>query len=267
MYVYSRTGIFGFRDFKLVPIQATNVAIDLGMLYEDRYVFNNYVLQSSYGCSLTDFGPVTEYDIGEIPPNVEVSPHPREYFNPTLGLPMTMRLGFVLDIDRKQYWYNRPIFSISIMGQLSKEMGRTDENDNPYGPFHALIASWGPYEASTGEQVHLIDQIERHGGLELSIVDLIKARVGYINRASILRESDYFSYGFGLDGYYLSLDYANVSREERVYKRETGSFELVNQYRNIWQLTVRVPIPLENNDNRNFWPDIMDVIGNTFKNK
>lgn len=225
------------------------MSFDLGVHYNNRWEKGPLNIRSDYGWSLTDLGPVFNYKL--INSDDEV-------YALKAGLPMYMRLGGKIEFEQRNYWYKRSWISLSLLLQWSHQLARTDNEGDPYGPFRALFGSWGTYESRIGEwEANLTDQIITHTGAELSILDIFHARTGRIFNPDFGPMEDVFSYGFGLDLYYLAVDYTKAKRLGEFPSVDGSTVNNIYE-KNIWQCTVR--LPLNGDQSKNFWPAIIQKI-------
>lgn len=224
-------------------VEVENYTADLGLQYSTIYNWRLVSLRTNYGWSLTDFGPTFPM----VQPD-QNSNEQREY-----SLPMTMRLGTTITASLNEYWHERPLASLSFNLAGSKLLARSDDEGNPYAPFRALFSSWGSYEMTNGNVLSLQDQIGTHRGVEISIADVLYARLGNISHSREQASLNVSSYGFGLDLYYLAIDVARVSTVNHT------SSDFASAY-TTWQLTARIPLSRE--DDRNFWPELIDKFFN-----
>jgi len=241
-YIYSRReNLFNPEDDDYIT--AKNFSLDLGILHEINKEFENFSISSSMGWSLTDFGPTFTFSNSN---GQGTNGESIRY-----GLPMVMRAGLSLTFSVNKRWVNRRYGKIKLLGSLSKGMARTDDEGDPHGPFRSLFSSWDSYSRSDGQNIQLGDQIQRHQGIELSFFDIFFGRLGYIHRPSKRFGYNISSLGFGLDLYYLSVDYARIKPKPN---------EIVNVFedRSVWQITGRIPIG--NTNHRNFWPVLLKAL-------
>lgn len=217
---------------------AHNFSVDLGLLYHQRYEMNAISLNTSYGWSLTDFGPTFSIDAIRQVGNQQID----------YGLPMKMRLGTTIEAELNRSWNGRPLASLSLLGQFSKTLARRDDSGDPHGPFRALFSSWGSYTPPGGGEVTLGEQFFSHGGIELSLADLLYARMGYVNRPTYA--FDIASYGLGIDFYYLAVDMTRL--------KPADTISSIGRPYTAWKVTAR--IPMGTGDESNFWPDLLNKL-------
>lgn len=237
-YIYSRTEDVLNNN---IPIKANDFSLDLGLYHSRTFDTESLVLKPALGLSLTDFGPTFSYSSGQEDGMADLS----------YALPLKMRLGVSFKAALKKKWHGRPYVSASLYGELSKQLSRTNDQRKPYGPFRALIGSWGSYQADNGSTMLLGDQIISHTSVEFSVMEILYGRLGYIKRPSKQYSFSIPSYGLGIDLYYVSLNYARI-------KTSVNNSGPYREKTNIWQITGK--IPLNKNDLHNFWPDLINTL-------
>lgn len=202
------------------PRGATSgVTMHLGVIFREALHFPNYSLYSSMGWSLTHFGRAREYALGA----------------GNTPQPTTMRLGGSLRLELPQTYRNFRLFSVTAHTAFSRlVIGYNQNTLTPYGSFEALLRSWENYMVRDGDnfvEITLIDQIRRHVGLELEIMEVVKLRGGYRNRPDDFHENIRWTAGIGIDLDYIRLDASHVLGD---FSTEYG--------KTIWMLTVAAPL-------------------------
>jgi len=197
-YLTSKLGVSNIQVGNYDSKGVHSFAIDLGLLYKRSYVLNSVILKPSFGWSLTNFGSVLHYT------SIDSDP-----------LPMEMQGGLGLLISSKDEQNQHPVFSIGLYTSLSHILARKDENGHSYGPFKSLFKGWGPYQDSIyygqNSRVSFTDQFSTHYGIELTMLDRISLRFGYINSARHSHGYNETNYGIGLNFKYVNIDFTMSS--------------------------------------------------------
>ncbi|MEM1094501.1 MAG: hypothetical protein AAGJ10_07850 [Bacteroidota bacterium] len=189
------------------------------MLYDTRFETPVGRVPLSVGWALTDLGPHTQH------PD---SPQPDP-------LPMLMRSGLSVGYEAPLVWLGRPAVRAQLDLALSKLMVRVARDpergtSDADAPLRALFTTWQPLEVLTPNgsmELSVADQLMRHRGLGLAVFDVLAFRWGHeLNGAR-----QYRSYGWGVDLYYVTLDYSRV-QDEDVTLAGTS----------FWRLGARVPL-------------------------
>jgi hypothetical protein len=210
--------------------------IDLGVLYHENYDLGSARTRLSIGGSLLNFGTNFKYNNGAKDP-----------------LPLNLKAGFGLKTESSYQWYNHPYWGIGIYGALSHIMARKDNNGQPYNAFQMLFKGWSSYNNYDGLNTYKVstwDQIERHLGLEASILDILRVRWGIDYQSpKTISNGITHSWGFGFDLYYLIFDYTSIK-----YDASKTAFKTP---KHVWQATIRIPLA---SSPRNFWPYLLDEL-------
>lgn len=232
--------VVGRRNPELVG--TTTPAVDLGVQYDRSFQTGSAEMRPLLGWSLTNFGPNQDLD-GSQPGDAP--------------LPMTMRVGAGGEIATTRRWQNRSVFQLGIYGALSNVLWNNDivcesggNRGNCYsdadGPFRTLFSTgWTARAFGPGNEgrVSVWEQTVRHIGAEIRFADILSVQRGHFTEDEKNGNREYTTYGFGVDLYYVAIDHAWM----------VGDGRLNNSF---WRLTGR--IPLDGNNLRNFWPDVMD---------
>lgn len=239
--IRSRLGSGGtrFRNSGDVKVHPT---IDLGVHYQTRIDPGFVILRPALGLSLTDFGSNSSYDESE-PGDSPV--------------PTTLRGGGALQIVSQSTLFSRPEWRIGLYGALSNQLVSGEyvqENGDRYfeadGPFTALVQGWGSTRGNFGPREQATvgpwEQITKHLGMEMSVLDIFSLRLGRFRESENLRGWQYTALGIGLDAYYVSLD-ASWTLESELTFRDLS----------YGRLTVRIPL---SDSPRNFWPALLGGI-------
>ena len=196
-------------------------AIDLGVFYHKNYNMGSTHTHLSLGGSLLNFGTNFKYNDGAKDP-----------------LPLNLNAGLGLKVASSQQWYNRPFWGIGIYGALSHIMARTDNNSQPYNAFQMLFKGWSSYNNYNGlnmDKVTTWDQIDRHLGLEASVLDILSVRWGiYYQSPKLIGRGTTHSWGMGLDLYYLVVDYTTINFDT--------TKTAISTPKHVWQATIRIPL-------------------------
>ena len=91
--------------------------------------------------------------------------------------------------------------------------------------------------------LNALDQLTTHTGLEVSLLKILALRWGGYHEPKDLGARIYDTFGFGIDLYYLALDYSKTSTLDSPLYKTT-----------YWRLTARVPLTASPD---NFWPDLL----------
>tara|TARA_R110000868_G_scaffold410693_6_gene699895 strand:+ start:18367 stop:19518 length:1152 start_codon:yes stop_codon:yes gene_type:complete len=207
--------------------------VDLGFLYQgSSYKISMGSITPNAGFSISDFGKSQSY-------------YSSGYGEP---LPTTLRLGAGLTFESDKKVWNQHLIGSSVLFNTSKFTGRKElkgnEMDGYYyeamPAFKALFNSWGTFEWNNGQQIKnysLPEQIWLHSGIELTFLETFSLRFGRENAANEEEWLSYRSVGFGVDLYYISLDYTSI-------KLDSGEPNLYYNFYsgNHWQLTGRFPL-------------------------
>lgn len=222
-------------------LTATTFSVNLGMYYTRTLRTSYGTVRGAAGWSLTDLGPTYAYESRTTDRRPSETP-----------LPMTIRGGLALHLATAGRWHERPVFRIGLYGALSKVLaGRDSLEGEPYGPFEALVKTWGPVErpSSEGHRLTTWEQIVRHRGRELSVLDVLSVWRGRFYEDEENGARQFSTVGWELDLYYVALAHSWVGEARENAQLRDLSF---------WQITGRVPLsPSE----RNFWPDVLRWIG------
>ncbi|MEO9885292.1 MAG: hypothetical protein ABJR05_06780 [Balneola sp.] len=165
----------------------------------------------SFGLSLTDFGSLVKYSGQE-----EGDP-----------LPMRFRTGMGLTTDFAHDWNGFQLFRGDVAFAISKFLIAIERDENGdfqrFGPFETLVKAWGSFEAvdpNTGrsKEYSLGEQLIFHSGLELNFLESFSFRLGYQNGQELNSFYSIRSVGFGIDLYYIALDYVNSVQYDEDYE-------------------------------------------------
>ena len=216
---------------------ATGVSFDFGIVYDRTFDIPHARLKPSVGWSLTDFGKKIRFEGA-----TQDDP-----------LTMIMRGGLSLQVESKNQRLRRPLLTAGLHGGLSKALVGVDDDDfESYGPFEALVKTWKPFRVRTNplnagspefKEVGVLDQLVSQVGLEMSLLRIVALRLGDYHEPRYVGGRQYTSYGFGIDLYYVALDYSRVTTDESLFDGVT-----------YWRLTARIPLASSPD---NFWPDLL----------
>lgn len=222
---------------------ATGVSLDLGLLYDRTFEMGLGTLSPSFGWSLTDFGPMMEFEGSE-----QKDP-----------LTMMMRGGISLQATSNRTVLNRPLATVGLHGNLSKMRVGGEFEDGSisyYGPIEALVKTWKPLDVvgtvngepgQAIETLSVVEQFITHRGLELSLMEILYVRWGAFHEDDYNGGRQYATRGWGIDLYYLALDYSITTTDERNPLRDQS----------FWRLTASVPLETLPD---NFWPALLDIV-------
>lgn len=219
------------------------VSVDLGAHYTRSFAVAEGTLHTSWGASLTDFGPHADT------PKDGISGAPSEE-----PLATRLRTGAAVGYALPAGWANRSPLSVDVFGALSKEMQAYDETGDLYGPFASLIQTWSAQPAFsttsvTGdEQASLGEQIMHHLGAQVKVYDILSLQAGRFHEPEAVGGRQYTTLGWGVDLYYVTLNRSWTA------SAHNGSFEDLGH----WQITARIPL---SESPRNFWPSLLDQVG------
>lgn len=218
------------------------VSVDLGAHYTRSFAVAEGTLHTSWGASLTDFGPHANTPDDGIPGAPPEEP-----------LPTRLRTGAAVGYALPIGWANRSPLSVDVFGALSKDMQAYDENGDLYGPFASLIQTWSAQPAFTtsatsDEQASLGEQITHHLGAQVNVYDILSLQAGRFHESEALGGRQYTTLGWGVDLYYVTLNRSWTA------SAHTPLFEDLGH----WQITARIPL---SESPRNFWPSLLDQIG------
>ncbi len=222
------TGGFGFRYITDEPGMdalksgyhlntAHALSFDFGINYMKTYDFNSFLIRTSAGWSLTNFGTLMHYNETETNP-----------------LPMIMQGGFGFRFVPKDKIKHRTVVELGLYVSASHLLARKNSDGRAFGPFEALVKGWSPYyQDYTDNYVSFLGQFDFHFGMEISFWGKVNLRGGYIVRPSVLGFNDVTSAGIGLDLNYAVLDFTYAFGEKsNTYKSNVST---------VFQLTLRVP--------------------------
>ncbi len=219
--------------------EATTVSLDLGVVYGLDFDVPYARLKPSVGWSLTDFGRKLRFGDDD-------------FEDP---LTMMMRGGLSVQVESDAQWLRRPMLTLGLHGALSKTLVGVDEKDGnfeSYGPFEALVKAWKPVEVRVNpfneevaefKTLNAIDQLTTHTGLEVSMLKIFAVRWGGYHSSKYLGDRNYDTFGFGIDLYYLALDYSKTNTLDSPFYKTTH-----------WRLTARIPLA---DSPDNFWPELL----------
>ena len=220
----------------------TTVSFDLGLVYDLEFDVPFGRLKPSLGWSLTDFGRPIRY-AGD-----SRAVAPRES-----PLTMVMRGGLSLQAELDEQWLRRPVVTLGLHGGLSKYLVGVDDDFESYGPFEALVKTWKPIEVRTNalnaepaefKKVGVLDQLITHAGLEASLLRIVFLRWGDFDEPGYVGGRQYATFGFGIDLYYVALDYSKAGSSDSRSPFDGMTF---------WRLTARIPLASSPD---NFWPGL-----------
>lgn len=223
---------------KVEPVHAWSV--DLGMQYEISKKYGFGTIKPSSGLVLTNFGKGVNYFNGV------------DYYNSerSTSLPTRLQAGVGLTFisSEKKNGYN--LVEVRVLQNASKLLVRRESKVNDSGtyhvamnPFKALVNSWGSYEYYDGLSNRVIEpkqQIWWHSGAEVKFMEAVALRWGLRKTGEFEEEMSYQSLGFGVDLFYVVLDYAIVFDNP-----EYGNFLEGTQ----WQISGRIPLDGHRPDN------------------
>ena len=226
---------------ELARSSASGVSFDFGIVYDRTFDVPHVWLKPSVGWSLTDFGKPVRF----------------EGATRDDPLTMVMRGGLSLQAESKKQRLRRPLITAGLHGGLSRVLVGFDEGNvfDPYGPFEALVKTWKSFEVRTNplndepaefEKVGVLDQLSTQAGLEVTLLQIVALRLGNYHTPKYVGDRHYTSYGFGVDLYYVALDYSKVNIDESLLD------EVI-----YWRLTARVPLTSSPD---NFWPDLLSAL-------
>ncbi|HMB90303.1 MAG TPA: hypothetical protein VKP65_05605 [Rhodothermales bacterium] len=236
--IQSRTGPLGTS----INAKRTGFSFDVGVVYDRAFEVSHAILKPAVGWSLTDFGPMLSHD-------------EMDQEDP---LTMMMRGGLSLQAEVKESWLNRPLATVGLHGGLSKIIVASEQGGNhfrPAGPFRALVNTWTSVKVRTNplsgeegefETVSVFDQLIRHRGLELSLMEIFYLRWGRFNEDKYSGDRQYATRGWGIDLYYLALDYSITTTYDPTFRDHA-----------FWRLTARVPLEASPD---NFWPELLKLV-------
>ena len=178
--------------------------LDLGILYEKQIFEDSELsLDSGLGLSITDFGdsPGKVLNRYEFP------------------VPTTLRLGGKVGLETIDKIYDLKIVQLDLMVGLSKIMVRTERAGNAENgfqlktmpPFEALFKSWGTlkyFNRRDEKKAKTLQQIWVQSAVQMMFLETFSMRFGVENAAKAENFLDKITIGFGIDIYYLSIDYA-----------------------------------------------------------
>ncbi len=214
----------------------TTVSLDLGVVYGLTFDVPYLRLKPSLGWSLTDFGRPIRFE-GALRDD---------------PLTMLMRGGLSPQAEVNEQWLRRPIVTVGLHGGLSKYLVAVDDDGKPYGPFAALVKAWKPFEVRINalndevaefKKIGALDQLITHAGLELSLLKMVFLRWGHFDEPEYIGDRTYGTFGFGVDLYYVALDYSKARSDDSFFDGMT-----------FWRLTARVPLASSPD---NFWPELL----------
>ena len=221
--------------------EATGFSFDFGIVYDRTFDLPRLLLKPSVGWSLTDFGK------------------PIRFEGATRDDPLTMimRGGLSLQAEAKKQRLRRPLITAGLHGGLSKTLVGYDDDNlfEPYGPFEALVKTWKPFEVRGNPlneeeaeftKVGVLDQLVTQLGLEVTLLRILALRFGDYHMPKYVGDVHDTSFGFGIDLYYIALDYARVDTENLGLDPVT-----------FWRLTARIPLTSSPD---NFWPDLLRAL-------
>lgn len=204
----STTSVSGVQE-----AEANALSVDVGMQYQKTINKKNlWQFTPSVGLSISDFGTMVKY-------NEQSDSDP---------LPMRLRTGVGMSVDLNKRVKEFQIFKTNLALATSKILFalESDENGNVrrFGPFQTLIKTWGSIDfpdLNTGQVTSytLGEQFIFHSGLEVVFLESFSFRLGYQNGQEL---NDYYSiksYGFGIDLYYIAVDYVHSEQFAEAYNR------------------------------------------------
>jgi len=212
-YIYSYSGeLFKETGESLGDFDANALSVDIGFAYERAIEpKNDWTFTPSIGSSLSDFGTLVKYSGQE-----EGDP-----------LPMRFRTGMGLTTDFAHDWNGFQLFRGDVAFAISKFLIAIERDENgdfqKFGPFETLVKAWGSFEAvdpNTGrsKEYSLGEQLIFHSGLELNFLESFSFRLGYQNGQELNSFYSIRSVGFGIDLYYIALDYVNSVQYDEDYE-------------------------------------------------
>ncbi|MEQ8523289.1 PorV/PorQ family protein [Gracilimonas sp.] len=216
---------------KVEPVYAWSM--DLGLQHEFSMKYDFGTIKPSSGLALTNFGKGVNYFKGV------------DYYNSERSSSLPTRLqagvGFTFISLQKKNGYN--FVELRVMQNASKLLVRRESRVNESGtyyvamnPFKALASSWGSYNYYDGINNKVIEpeqQIWMHSGAEVKFMETVAIRWGLRKAGGFEADMSYQSLGFGLDLFYVVLDYAIVFDNP-----EYGNFLEGTQ----WQISGRIPL-------------------------
>ncbi|MEM6645285.1 MAG: hypothetical protein AAF730_03440 [Bacteroidota bacterium] len=204
-------------------VRATS--FDLGALYTRAFDTAVGTWPVSVGWSLTNFGAQVERP---------------DAFNPE-PLPTLMRGGISAGYSYPATWLGRILVGVHVDLALSKLTIRTTADENGMvtadGPVKALFTTWQPLTVRTGNtdadvfSLSVWEQLRRHSGMSITLLEALHLRAGRFWEHERNGARQYNSVGWGLDLYYLTLDYSRILDDDTPLA-ETS----------FWRFGARVPL-------------------------
>jgi len=209
-YIYSDLGRSLFTTDE-TNNKANAFSVDFGFQYQKQIQSEKeWKFTPSFGLSISDFGSLVKYSGQE-----EADP-----------LPMRFRSGVGLTTDFDRDWNGFQLLRSNLAFGVSKFLIaiERDENGNfqRFGPFETIVKAWKPFEAidpNTGNSTEysLGEQLILHSGLELTFLETFSFRLGYQNGQELNSFYSIRSIGFGIDLYYIALDYVSSVQYDEDY--------------------------------------------------
>jgi len=116
------------------------------------------------------------------------------------------------------------------------------------GPFTALFTGWEPLRCRSNptsqenpefDTFNTWEQMRRHGGIEIALLDIVFLRWGTQYEHPLLGTRDFASRGWGIDLYYVAFERATVAGDPGPFRGFASS-------------TITVRVPLQHRAD-NFW--------------
>ncbi len=197
----------------------SGISMHFGAIFADELHLPGFSLYPSLGWSLTNFGRARTYALG-----AGNSP-----------LPTTMRLGGSLRFEFDKEYRNFRAVSATLHTAFSRMIiGYNTRDLTPYDSFEALLRSWNNYLVRDGDEfieITVMDQIRRHLGLEIELMEVFQLRFGYRHRPDQLESHQRYTIGAGINLTYIRLDMSHILGD---YNGRYGQ--------TLWMLTVAAPL-------------------------
>lgn len=207
------------------------LSLDLGAIYKTSFIVRDkWTINPNFGLSLSDFGDLIKYtEDGEGDP-----------------LPMIFRTGLGLEIITLKDWNGFQMIGVSSALSISKMLValefKNDGSVKRIGPFQTLLKGWGTYRElnpNNGQFIEysLPEQFIYHAGLEMTFLESFSLRLGHQYGQELNDFRSLNSWGFGIDVYYIGIDYVNSSHTSSSY---TNANTLLGK--EVLQIKGRIPL-------------------------
>lgn len=183
---------------------ATNATLDLGAYGEYPMQYRQVKILPSAGWSLTDVGGAMRY-----------SHDPNGHADP---MPMMMRGGLGLRLTPLRTIDDRQLLSIAGYVSLSKIMARKDTAGNVMPPVKALFNSWDSFTRYNGQDYVTVnpgDQLVKHMGIEVTILEKSILRFGHLNSHPNNGNRNEYMLGYGLKFNYITIGYTLILSQDQ----------------------------------------------------